>query len=116
MSNPAGVIEPLNKNTASGAAATLDLSLGSVQDITLTANCTLTIANTPATGRAYGFSLIVRQDATGSRAITWFAGVKWPGGTVPTGSTLASSVDMYSFYTVDGGVTWYGVQSGKGFA
>lgn len=112
----AGVLEPVSTNATSGATPNLDLSLASVHDLTLTANATLTVTNAPATGRGYGFTLILRQDATGSRTLNWFNNIKWAGGAAPTISTAASSVDMYSFYTTNGGATWLGAQCGKGFA
>lgn len=112
----AGVIEPVSTNSASGAAPNLDLSAGSVQDVTLTANATLTISNPPATGKGYGVTLILRQDATGSRTLTWPTSIKWAGGAAPVISTAANSIDVYTFYTTNGGVTWLGTQAGKGFA
>jgi hypothetical protein len=42
--------------------------------------------------------LKVIQDATGSRAVTWPASVKWPSGTAPTLSTAANAIDIVTFY------------------
>ncbi len=53
--------------------------------------------------------LIIVQDATGSRTITWPAAVKWPGGTAPTLSTAASAVDIVSF--LYDGTNYYGTSS-----
>ena len=41
----------------------------------------------------------------GSGAISWSNSPKWPGGIAPTPST---GVDIYSFFTDDGGTTWRG--------
>ena len=87
----------------SGTATTLALASGTVLSYTLNGNCTFTMPT--ATN---GTSFIVRliQDATGSRTAT-FTGVKWPGGTVPTITTTASTgVDIISFVCIAS--VWYG--------
>jgi trimeric autotransporter adhesin len=87
----------------SGTATTLALASGTVLSYTLNGNCTFTMPT--ATN---GTSFIVRliQDATGGRTAT-FTGVKWPGGTVPTITTTASSgVDIISFVCIAS--VWYG--------
>ncbi len=43
------------------------------------------------------FQLILVQDSTGSRTATWPTSVKWSGGTAPTLTTAANSVDIVSF-------------------
>lgn len=107
--------EELSTNATSGAAATADLADGNVHDITLTANCTLTFAGATS-GVGCSFTLIARQDGTGSRTITWPASVDWSGGSAPTLSTAASAVDVFTFLTVDGGTTWLGFTAGTAMA
>ena len=53
--------------------------------------------------------LIIVQDSTGGRTITWPSTVKWVGGTAPTLSTGASAVDIVSF--LYDGTNYYGVAS-----
>lgn len=101
--------ETVSTNATSGAAATLNIENGNVFDLTLTANCTLTFSNPSATGKACSFTLYLRQDATGSRTVTWPASVKWPGGTAPTLTTTASRTDLLMFSTLDGGTKWTGL-------
>jgi len=87
----------------SSTAVTLALASGTVLSYTLTGNCTFTMPTATS-----GTSFIVRliQDATGSRTAT-FTGVKWPGGTVPTITTTASTgVDIISFVCIAS--VWYG--------
>jgi len=87
----------------SSTTQTIALASGTVLSYTLTGNCTFTMPT--ATN---GTSFIVRliQDATGSRTAT-FTGVKWPGGTVPTITTTASTgVDIISFVCIAS--VWYG--------
>lgn len=42
----------------------------------------------------------------GAATVTWPTSVKWASGTAPT--LTASGVDVLTFLTPDGGVTWYG--------
>lgn len=94
-----------------GATETIDLENGNVHSITLDQNCTLTFSNPPASGSYGEFRLIVTQDATGSRTITWPASVDWPGGTAPTLSTGANDVDVLDFFTIDAGTIWRGTHT-----
>jgi hypothetical protein len=90
----------------------IDLSLANVFSKTLTADTTFTFSNPPATGTAYGFTLKVTQDST-ARTITWPASVDWPSATAPTLSTGSGAVDVFVFFTIDGGTTYYGFTSGQ---
>jgi FtsP/CotA-like multicopper oxidase with cupredoxin domain len=93
----------------SSTAITLALTNGTVQIITLTANATITMP-TAAVGKS--FLLILRQDATGSRSVTWTT-VNWAGGTSPTITGTASKQDIYSFFS--DGTSWYGVTVGQNY-
>ena len=77
----------------SGTSQTIDFNDSNVHFVDMTGNVTFTLSN-PISGFAY--QLILKQDATGSRTATWPAGVKWPGGTAPTLSTAANSIDIVS--------------------
>lgn len=96
----------------SGAAYDIDLQNGNVFEVTLTDNCTFTFSNPSATGRACEYTLILKQDATGSRTATWPASVNWPATIAPALTSTANATDMLSFTTTDGGATWYGVVKG----
>lgn len=87
----------------SSTAITLALTNGTVQIITLTASTTITMP-TAVSGKS--FIMYLRQDATGSRTVTWTT-VKWAGGTAPTITSTASKQDIYSFFS--DGSSWYGV-------
>jgi uncharacterized cupredoxin-like copper-binding protein len=84
-------------------AYTIDLANGSVQILTLTGNATLTF---PANTAGKSFLLLLKQDGTGSRTVTWDTDVKWAGSTAPTITATASKADIYSF--VCDGTYWYG--------
>ena len=98
----------------SGTSVTLDLNAGTVFTITLAHNIgTFTWSNPASSGYASVFSLKVTQDGTGSRTISWPASVDWASGTAPTLSSGANDVDVFVFFTVDGGTTYYGFTSGQ---
>jgi hypothetical protein len=99
-----------------GATYTIDLESGNVFNLTLTGNCTYTFSNPPASGSAGAFTLIQNQDGTGSRTVTWPASVEWAGGSAPTITSTASSTDVFTFITTDGGTTWYGFTGGQDFS
>tara|TARA_Y100000031_G_scaffold132948_1_gene154404 strand:+ start:5916 stop:6830 length:915 start_codon:yes stop_codon:yes gene_type:complete len=94
---------------------TLNLELGNTFEITMDGNLTFTFSNPPASGTAGNFTLILIQDGTGSRLVTWPASVDWAGGNAPTLTTTANAVDILTFITTDGGTTWLGFSAGADF-
>lgn len=94
--------------TAMGANA-IDLATGNFFSKTISGATTFTASNVPATGTAATFILDLTNG--GSAAITWFAGVKWAGGTAPT--LTAAGRDVLGFFTHNGGTTWTGLVMGK---
>ena len=93
----------------SSTAITLSLANGTVQIITLTGSATITMP-TAVSGKS--FIMFLKQDATGSRTVTWST-VVWPGGTAPTITSTASKQDIYSFFS--DGTNWYGVTVGQSY-
>jgi hypothetical protein len=93
-----------------GTAYTIDLAGGSVQILTLTGNCTFTF---PTATAGQSFILLLKQDATGGRTVTWPAAVKWPGGTAPTITSTASKMDKLVFTAADS--NWYGSVAGQNY-
>jgi len=91
-------------------AYTISLASGTVQILTLTGNCTFTF---PTATSGKSFTLILKQDATGSRTATWPAAVKWPSSTAPTITATASKADKYVF-TADG-TNWFGSNAGQNY-
>lgn len=90
-------------------AITVALTNGTVQILTLTGNCTLTM---PSAGAGKSFIIFLRQDGTGGRSITWST-VNWAGGTAPTITSTASKQDIFSFFS--DGTSWYGVTVGQNY-
>ena len=98
--------EAVNAVGNTGSAATINLANGNFVTATLTGNCTFTFSN-PSAGAA-SFTLFLTNDATPGRAITWPTSVRWPNAIIPTRTTVANKTDIYTFFTTNGGTTWYG--------
>lgn len=100
--------------TIGGGALTLDCSLGTYFNVALNANCTVTISNAPASGRALG--IVVKFTADGTvRTITWPGSVVWPGGVAPTMTGTNNKRDIITLVTEDGGTTWFGIIVGQNY-
>lgn len=79
-----------------GATINWDMSLGLNAVVTLAGNRTLAApTNMPVGSTCY---IIVKQDATGNRTLTWNAAFKWPSGVAPVLSTAANAVDIFCVY------------------
>tara|TARA_R110001592_G_scaffold548_6_gene2898 strand:+ start:505 stop:1185 length:681 start_codon:yes stop_codon:yes gene_type:complete len=98
--------------TSSGNATTVNCETGNTFSHTLTENTTFTFSNPPASGTGYSFTLKIVQDST-ARTITWPASVDWAAATAPTISTGSGEVDVFVFFTTDGGTTFYGFTAGQ---
>jgi len=88
---------------AAVAASNIDCSLASVFSRTISGATTLTVSNMAASGNVSSFILELTNGGTN---VTWWAGIKWAGGTVPT--LTVTGTDIFGFYTRDGGTTWRG--------
>jgi hypothetical protein len=95
------------------AGNTLDLSTGNVLSSTPASNATYVFSNPPATGTAYGFTLKITP--SGTVTVTWPTSVDWAGGTAPD-APASGATNVYSFYTQDGGTTYYGFLAGAAMA
>jgi hypothetical protein len=93
----------------SSTAITIALTNGTFQIITLTGNATITM---PTATSGKSFILLLKQDGTGSRTVTWST-VKWPANTAPTITSTASKQEIYSFFA--DGTNWYGTTVGQNY-
>ena len=88
----------------SSTTQTISLSNGTVQTVTLTANCTFTMPTVSA-GKSF---LVLIKSGAGNFTGT-FTGVKFPANTAPTITTTASRMDIIAFSS--DGTNWYGTAS-----
>jgi len=105
--------EHVTANTTVGSTYTIDLSTANIFDLTLTANVTFSVSNPPSSGTAQGATLILRQDATGSRTVTFPASFKTTDGIAANSaiSTGANKIDVFTIVTVDGGTVYLASQA-----
>lgn len=87
---------PSYAELADAAAITVDWSKANTQAITLHGNRTLVFTNGQKGGR---YTLIIRQDTTGSRSVIWPLAVHWPGyAGQPSLTTVANRKDYITFF------------------
>jgi Concanavalin A-like lectin/glucanases superfamily len=73
---------------------TIKWNKNAVQELTLTANEALTFSGGKAGER---YTLVVLQDVTGGRSITWPTDVQWPDGVTPTLTSASNGTDVFEF-------------------
>ena len=97
-------VESETSNGTKTLAFTIDFSASRFHTVTINA-AGLAITLTPP-DTASTLILRVVQGAGGSATLLWDDAIKWPGGTAPTLSTVAGSMDIISFYY--DGTVFYG--------
>ena len=112
---PTGDIKPTTYQDTVGteSSGALNLATGNVFSHAPSANVTYVFNNPPSSGTAFGFTLKVSPSATITQ--TWPASVDWAGGTAPD-ATASGETDVFTFYTQDGGTTYFGFQAGNAMA
>jgi len=94
-----------------GTSQTIAFTDGGVVTATLTGSCTFTLsAPNSISNRASSFTLILTNDGSAGRTVAWSGGTfKFPGGAGSLSrSTGANDIDIWVFFTPDGGTTYYG--------
>ena len=84
-----------------GPTITVDWSKATTQFVTLGGNRAFVFLNGQK-GKHY--TLLIKQDATGSRTVTWPSSVRWPGTQGPPLTTTAGKADYIGF--IYNGVTY----------
>lgn len=79
-----------------GSTVAWDVSASPIAKLTLGGNRTLS-APTNAVGSGQYISLLVIQDGTGSRTLTWNAAYEFTADTAPTLTTTANYGDLFTF-------------------
>lgn len=101
-------------NIDATANTTLDLEDGNCFVLDHDTNITtFTFTNPAAAGTSSSFTLVrIKDDSATVRSIVWPTSVVWPEGTAPTLTDTAEAIDIFEFFTLDGGTTWYGFVGG----
>lgn len=91
-----------------GATATLTASNGTVFTATLDQSCTLTVNGANATAnRSSSFTLILTRGAGGPFTLTLAGGTFLAADGTLSPTTTDGSVDVWFFFTTNGGTNWY---------
>jgi len=114
--NTATIVNPTITNytetvyTATTSTITINLTNGTIQEVTLNANGTITL---PGSVAGKSFTVIVTY--SGSYSLTWAGGstLKWAGGTTPTATATSGKYDIFNFY--QDGTNTYGSVFGLSF-
>lgn len=94
-------------------ATNISWNLDDAQNATVTLAGNRTLDNPTNMKNGGQYTLIVKQDATGSRTLSFGSAYKWAAGTAPTLTTTANGIDILSF--ISDGSSMYGSFL-KGFA
>lgn len=115
--------KPVTSSALSGSQAILtltdgttiswDMSTGYNAIVTIAGNRTLNAPTNFTVGQTY--TIRIKQDATGSRTMTWPASFDWGTTGAPTLTTTASKVDMITLFCTSSTPTFEAYLSGKGF-
>lgn len=91
-------------------AFTVSLANGSIQKLTTSGNCTITLPSSVA-----GKSYVIMVVYGGTHTLTWAGGgtLKWSGGVTPTATSLNAKIDIFSFFC--DGTNTYGAVRGLSY-
>ncbi len=90
-----------------GSTVTFNLATRLLWEVTIAGNRTLALSNVVA-GRP--FLIVIKQDGTGSRTVTWWSGIDWANGNEPLLTTTAGKADAFMFIPKPGSTTtFYGI-------
>jgi len=116
--------EVIKSSGSSGSSVSVDVRDGNINKITLTAPIVQILLNDTGlvNGNLYSLTLMLKQDASGTRTVDWsLNNIYWPAGEgvySPNGPTLTTQpnyTDFVTLMTTDAGATWYGMLAAKGF-
>lgn len=103
----------IDKGSSGGGTVDIDMDDANTQKVRLTGNPTFTFSNPQNFQR---LTLILEQDGSGNRTVTWPTTVRWLNGTgatnsttdKPTLTTTANKTDVISFYYDSDDSLWIG--------
>ena len=98
-----GAYTKVESASSSSGTLTLDCDTSNVFTVTLTENVSSLVLNNIGSGQTV--NVLLTQDGTGSRTMSWPASFKWPSGSAPSLSTGAGEVDLLTATRI--GSSWY---------
>lgn len=99
------------------AGTVIDLATGAYQTLNLVASAAFTLVNVPAAPQVGSFILHLSNAANHTATFSFSANpIKWVDGIAPTLQSSALTTDILGFYTLDGGLNWFGYVLGQDVA
>lgn len=110
-----GYTEAINQ-IGTTSLANCDMSQYSVFTLTASGSTTINLQNAPTSGLVGFATVIVTNDATPQSSYTWQYGgsgmsIKSPDGSNPAPTASSGAEDVFTFFTFDGGTTFYAADS-----
>jgi hypothetical protein len=101
--------------TGTAGNITIDLNLGSIFTLQPTGNISAwTINNRPPTGVLGSFVLRTAGNGT-AYTWSWPTTTRWAYGETPIPTSAGGKFDLFSFFTFDGGTTWFAQIIGQNY-
>lgn len=110
-----GSADYLEVNGSTSGPVAVNVASSNWFKYTLTGNTTFRFEHCPTDGSAITFTLILIQDGTGGRAVSWANTIYWTGGLIPPATTTLNARDLWTFSSIDGGATYIGTLSVKDY-
>jgi hypothetical protein len=92
-----------------GGSVTLDLATANNFRRQFNGSATITFSNPPSSPNGFGFTFTMVN--AGAYSITWPVSIDWVGGLSPV--LTSAGTDVLTFFTFNGGTTYYGFVVGK---
>jgi hypothetical protein len=102
--------QPVLTSDTDGTTITFNMNTSGVHTVTLGGNRILAVSNVSS---PQFFVIILKQDGTGSRTVTWWSNILWAGASAPTLTTTINRYDIFSFFY--DGTNYYGAIVGQNF-
>lgn len=99
-----------SSGTNTGSSYAVDVSSGSLFHLILNADCSFTFTNPTPTDTFCYFSILLKQ--SGGFTPVWPNTVAWANDQSFVMTQTANMYDLYTFFTLNAGATWYGMQAG----
>lgn len=107
--------EAVNALGSISGTNTVDITNGNLVTTTLAGDTTFDFTGATASPQGNSFTMLITQDSSTQYSITWPSNVEWNGGTAPGDPSTGDQLEV-GFISYDGGSTWKGRETGRGFA
>jgi len=99
--------EYVNTATVTTSTYAINLADSNIFNLTLGTNTTLSFTGAPTSGNLFSVTLILTQDVTGGRVVT-LPTAKYSDGIAPALSVGPNATDVLTYFTFNGGSTYFG--------